>query len=72
MLEQHVTRTSVNMFDALDVKLKHTPQAGLIDALCKGEYEDFVECKECGTTSAKRNHLAWKVLLAIRSAFGNT
>ena len=28
-------------------------QAGLIDSLYKGEYEDVVQCKECGHYSPK-------------------
>jgi hypothetical protein len=43
--------------DAPAVRLgQGTPQAGLLDALYKGEYEDYVECRECGYCPPQRTH----------------
>ena len=50
--QQDVDEMSKILFDALEMKFKDTPQAGLVESLYTGEVENYVRCKVCGNKSA--------------------
>lgn len=50
--QQDVDEMSKILFDALEMKFKNTPQAGLVESLYTGEVENYVRCKVCGNKSA--------------------
>jgi ubiquitin C-terminal hydrolase len=71
--QQDVNEMLVLLFDALEVKFKGTPQAGLIRALYQGEYQDYVQCRECGhkAGAGRQPFQASDINIAIRE-FGCT
>ena len=50
--QQDVEEMSKILFDALEMKFKDTPQAGLVISV-HGRSEDYVRCKVCGNKSAR-------------------
>ena len=69
--QQDVQELFALLFDALEVKFKGTPQAGLINAMYQGEYVDYVQCKECGNRAGSGRQKFVDIMLAIRE-FGET
>lgn len=68
--QQDVEEMSKILFDALEMKFKDTPQAGLVESLYTGEVEDYVRCKVCGNKSARTD--AFTDLKVTIRPFGET